>query len=68
MRACELGWLSFAYFSVAIDRKVSRLEGETECRKVLSVIKKNYACGSTTHAFDFDFDLKIKIKIKTKAC
>jgi len=31
MGACELGWLSFAYFSVAIDRKVSRHEGETEC-------------------------------------
>ena len=31
MRACELGWHSFAYFSVAIDRKVSRHKGETEC-------------------------------------
>jgi len=24
---------SFAYFSVAVDRKVSRLEGEIECEK-----------------------------------
>jgi len=30
MRACELGQLSFAYFSVAVDRKVSRHKGETE--------------------------------------
>ena len=41
MRACELGWHSFAYFSVAIDRKVSRHEGETECQKDLSAIKRS---------------------------
>jgi len=31
IRAYELGWHSLGYFSVAIDRKVTRLEGETEC-------------------------------------
>jgi hypothetical protein len=34
MRACALGRLSFAYFSVAADRKVSRHKGEiTELKK-----------------------------------
>jgi len=29
---------SFAYFSVAVDRKVSRLEGENECSKEFRII------------------------------
>jgi len=54
MRACELGWHSFAYFSVAIDRKVSRHKGETEYEKAFLTRKKNNTNGSTTHAFYFD--------------
>ena len=34
---------SFAYFSVAVDRKVSRLEGERECTKTF-IIKKKVLC------------------------
>ena len=48
MRACELGRLSFAYFSIAVDRKVSRHEGEIECLKDLSAIKKHKGCGANT--------------------
>jgi len=33
MRACASGRLSFAYFSVAADRKVSRHQGETTDKK-----------------------------------
>jgi len=33
MQAGLTGRHSFAYFSVAVDRKVSRLEGESECMK-----------------------------------
>ena len=41
MQAGLTGRHSFAYFSFAVDRKVSRHEGETDCWKALKPIKRN---------------------------
>ena len=41
MRDCEPGRHSFAYFSVAADRKVSRHKGETTSEKNNSLIRLN---------------------------
>jgi len=51
LQAGLTGRHSFAYFSVAVDRKVSRLEGENECMKAFRKNKINYVV-MITRAFD----------------
>jgi len=54
MRACELGRLTFAYFSIAVDRKVSRHQGETECKKTFKGNDEE-AVDITSHAIGLSF-------------